>query len=448
MMRRPAHITALAGFLAATAASAQGGIAQPQPTQAARVSGRVVTLAEAVETARQNQPQLAIARANTSAAEARATGARAPLLPQVAGFASYSRMTHNSGDTPYGQGGTPDPTLDTVNYFSLGASASQLVWDFGSTWGRYRAARVAADAQKEGEAVALATVMLDVRAAYFEAVARKALVAIAADNLAAQERHLGQVHGFVTAGARPEIDLAQLRADAANARLVLVKAELSYNTARADLNRAMGVARPADFDVADEQLLPIEDEDAPEEALVAIAVEARPELKALEKQAESIRRQISATKGDYWPVLGVSTGVSDAGTEIQNLAWNWHATATLTWPIFQGGATRAAVEGLDAELLAATSELEASRLAIRAEIASSRLEIAGAKATIDAAAAVVESARETLRLAEARYEAGAGSIIELQDAQTALINAEGQAVQAAFGLSLARTRLLAALGRE
>jgi outer membrane protein len=444
MTRRLTYLPALAGLLAAAAALAQEG-AQAPPTAP---SGGVLTLAEALETARQNQPQLAVARAYTAEAEARVKQSRAPLLPQVDGFASYSRRTHNAGDTPYGQGGTPDPTFDTVNYFSLGASASQLVWDFGSTWGRYRAAQVSADAQKEGEAVALASVMLAVRAAYLEAVARKALVAIAADNLAAQERHLGQVQGFVTAGARPEIDLAQLRADAANARLVLVKAELSYNTARADLNRAMGVARPADFDVADEQLSPVEDEDAPEEALVAIAVEARPELKSLEKQAESIRRQISATKGDYWPVLGVSTGVSDAGTEIQNLAWNWNATATLTWPIFQGGATRAAVEGLDAELLAATSELEASQLAIRAEIASARLEIAGAKATIDAAAAVVESARETLRLAEARYEAGAGSIVELQDAQTALTNAEGQAVQAAYGLSLARTRLLAALGRE
>jgi outer membrane protein len=451
MMRRLVYIPTLAGLLAAAAASAQedGGAAQPlQQVQPTLSSGRIVTLAEALDTARRHQPQLAVARAETAAAEARVGGRRAPLLPQVSGSASYARQTHNTSTPMPGQASAPDPTSDTVNYFSVGASASQLVWDFGSKWGQYRAAQIAAEAQREGEDVALSSSMLAVRAAYLTAVAQKALVAIAAENLAAQERHLAQVQGFVAAGARPEIDLAQLRADAASARLVLVQASSAYDTSKAALNQAMGVAQPTGYDVTDEQLPPLEDEDAPEDALVTAAEDARPELKALEKQAEAIRRQVRATKGDYWPTLGVSTGLSDAGTDIQNLAWNWNATATLSWPVFQGGATRAAIQELEANHLAATSELDAQRLAIRTEVASARLEVAGAKAAIEAAGAVVDAARETLRLAEARYEAGAGSIIELQDAQTALTNAKGQAIQAAYGLSLARARLLAALGRD
>jgi len=434
MMSRLTTMLSLAGLLAGVAAFAQEG-------------GRVVTLAEALETARKNQPQLEIARANTSAAEARAKGARAPLLPQVSAYASYSRQTHN----PTGAGGQPvatDPSFDTVNYFSVGAGASQLVWDFGSKLGRYRAAQTAADAQREGEASADREVVFAVRAAFFVAVADKAFVAIAADSLAAHQRHLEQVGGFVAAGARPEIDLAQLRADVANARLSLVRAETAYASAKAALNQTMGVAGPTGYDVADDQLVPVEAEDAPEEALVATAADGRPELKALETRAEAIRRQIAATKGDYWPILGVSTGVSDAGTELQNLAWNWHATASLTWPIFQGGVTRAAVQELEAEHLAAQAEIDAMKLAIRTDVAAARLGIAGAKAEIAASEAVVESARETLRLAEARYQAGAGSIIELQDAQTMLTNAQGQAVQATFGLSLARARLLAAIGRD
>jgi outer membrane protein len=444
MTLKPFRLVALAGLLAAASAHAQGGVSVSTPGAPA-----VLTLAEALATARENQPRLAAARAQTAAAEARVNGRRAPLLPQVVGSASYSRRTRNP-DTPVaGQSSAPDPTADTVNYFAFGASASQLLWDFGATWGQYRAAQEEAAAQRQGEDVALAAVTLGVRAAYFTAVAQRSLAALAAENLAAQERHLAQVQGFVTAGARPEIDLAQLRADAANARLVLVKAGSAYAVAKADLTQAMGVARPAtSFDVADERLAPIADEDAPEDQLVAAAERARPELAALAKQEAALRRQIGATRGDYWPTLGASTGVTESGTEIQSLAWNWNATATLTWQIFQGGATRAAVQELEANLLAAKAALDDQRLAIRTDVAAARLELAGAKATIDATDAVVASAEETLRLAEARYEAGAGSIIELQDAQTALTNAKGQAVQAAYGLSLARAHLLAALGRE
>ena len=65
-------------------------------------------------------------------------------------------------------------------------------------------------------------------------------------------RHLGQIDGFVTEGTRPQIDLAQARADRATARVQLIAAENAYSLARAALNRAMGVTGSIDYDVADQ----------------------------------------------------------------------------------------------------------------------------------------------------------------------------------------------------
>jgi outer membrane protein len=73
--------------------------------------------------------------------------------------------------------------------------------------------------------------------------------------------------------------------------------------------------------------------------------------------------------------------------------------------------------------------------------------VRAAKVGLDTAKEVATNARERLRLAEARYQAGAGSIIELQDAQVAATTAAGQVVQADFQLSLARAQLLKAVGR-
>ena len=55
----------------------------------------VLSLAEALQTADHNQPTLRQATAATDAARARAWEARAPLLPQLSGFATYQRRTAN-----------------------------------------------------------------------------------------------------------------------------------------------------------------------------------------------------------------------------------------------------------------------------------------------------------------------------------------------------------------
>jgi outer membrane protein len=70
------------------------------------------------------------------------------------------------------------------------------------------------------------------------------------------------------------------------------------------------------------------------------------------------------------------------------------------------------------------------------------------KAALSAAGEALVNAREQLRLAEGRYQAGAGSAIELADAQVALTTAAAQRVQADYNLAASRAQLLRALGRE
>jgi outer membrane protein len=72
--------------------------------------------------------------------------------------------------------------------------------------------------------------------------------------------------------------------------------------------------------------------------------------------------------------------------------------------------------------------------------------VRAAKATIGGAEEALTNAREQLRLAEARYQTGQGSIIELSDAQVAYTTAEAQEVSARYSLAAARAQLLTALG--
>jgi outer membrane protein len=406
----------------------------------------VLTLGAAERQALAHQPQLAQAQAQTTAAYARADESHAPLLPQVKSTASY---VLRRGALPVAaQQGTPTGSSATYGSFNFGISANQMVYDFGQTFGAYRAAKANAEAQKLSEESVRENVLFGVRSAYFLAWGTRALVGVAKEGLSNQDRHLAQVQGQVTVGTRPEIDLAQVRADRASAQLTLIRAENAYETAKAQLNQAMGVEGTTAYDVATERIAEVAEERMEDERATALGVAQRPELKSLAKQAEADERQLSAVKGAYGPTLGVSTAFTEGGSDFSALAWNWNAQALLTWPIFEGGVTNARVREAVANQAVTRSQTALQRQQIRLDVVQARLAVRASDAALSTAVEIEANARERLRLAEARYQAGAGSIIELQDAQLAETTAAGQVVQADYNLSLSRAQLLKAVGRR
>lgn len=422
----------------------------PQLEASQTAARRTLTLDAALDAAKRSQPRLTQARANTAASRARVDQAGSGLWPQVSANVGYQ---HTEGEDRTVVGTGTAGTTGTVvsgsrNYFNASLSASQLIWDFGQTVGRKRAAAASAEASAKSEHTAAQDVALDVRLSFFTARAQRALVEVASETLANQQRHLQQIQAFVTVGTRPEIDLAQARTDLANARVQLINAENGYETAKAQLNLAMGVEGPTDFDVAPEPSHALDGEDLTLDALLDEAIRARPELATLAQQLRAEELSLAATRGEYWPSFNASTSLSEAGSSLDELGWSWTLQVGLQWPLYQGGLTNARVDEARANLTGLGAQIDGQRQQIRLELEQARFGVRGAKAAIEAAAEAVKNARERLRLAEGRYQTGVGNVIELGDAQVALTSAEAQHVQADYALAEARARLVRALGRS
>src|SRR6266542_667311 len=112
-------------------------------------NSKVISLAEAVQTAAEHQPTMRQAHANSDVARARVGEARAPLLPQISGLASYGRATGNSATGSIGSctslaAGTTmpmraaGPTWDTCDRFNFTITASQTLWDASGQLARWR----------------------------------------------------------------------------------------------------------------------------------------------------------------------------------------------------------------------------------------------------------------------------------------------------------------------
>ena len=440
---------------------AQEPVAQPAASPASAASTlRTLTLAQALAAARANEPTLRQARASTDASRARVDQAAAPLYPQASANAGYRLGSANSPSIPsrtstinvagnnvmFTTPAGPDKSFKPYSTFDTGVKVDQLVYDFGQTSGKRDAAGVQVKVQQVDEQTKLLDVVKSVRVGYFEARARKALLAVTRETLANHVLHMQQIEAFVSAGTRAEIDLAQVRTDRANAVVDLIKAENDYASAKARLNQAIGVEQDTDYDVADESLPPVDGEDGALEPLLQRAWKGRSEFVALDHQLRAQELTLGSIRAGYWPRLGVSAGLTDNGSDLTNLAWNWNVGTTLTWQFYQGGVTDAQVAEAHANVAGLRAQVDTLRQRVRLEVEQARLAIRAAKAVLVATEEAASSARERLRLANGRYEMGVGNGIELGDAQLALTSALARRVQADYDQATARAQLLRALG--
>lgn len=411
----------------------------------------VLTLEEAERTALASQPTLRSVEAQVEMAEARTEGARSPLLPQLSFNASYTRSTSNSssrrativaGQVAQSQG----HSFTSYDFFNFGLTATQLIYDFGQASRRYDAMTASFEAQVENERATRQTVLRDVRLAFLDALAQRELVRVAEETLANQQRRHAEVEAFVEVRLRPEIDLAQAKLELENARVQLINAETGFATAKARLNHAMGLEASTDYELAEVQIPVVRGEDGEIEQLLHEALARRGEVASARKQIEAQRMSISAAEGGYAPTLSASLSTTASGPAVDNLAPNWSAGLNLSWPIFSGFATSAAVREAKASLTVTEAQADALRQQIRLEIQQAQLRLRSAKASLGAAEEALAAAEKRLELAEARYASGVGSILELGDAQVARTSAAAQLVQAEYALASARVALRQALG--
>ena len=417
----------------------------------------VYSLDEALAYALAHQPQLRQAGETKAAAEARVAQARSAYLPQLNAALSYQ---HNSSDFfSLGGGGANTGVLDSTG--SLGTSAfgsrnryagslglNQLLWDFGQTTGRIGSARAGARAQDANERSTANQTAYDVRAAFFQVQATQALWNSAKDALANQERHAAQIQAYVEVGKRPQIDLAQARSELATARVQAINAENNFQNAKEQLRVAMGLEPGVAFEIGAGEMPAVEGEASDVTPLIAGAAERRPDIAALDEQYRAQEVATRAFRRAYLPTLDGSARLTDSGPTPNDLSWNWSAGVSLNWDLFKGGLTQAQVAEARHQTAALASQKTALRQKAAAEVTQAWLAIRAAKSGLAAADEAVTNARERLRLAEGRYVEGLGNAVELGDAQSAVVAAEAQAIQAHFQLALARAQLRRAIGER
>jgi outer membrane protein len=126
----------------------------------------------------------------------------------------------------------------------------------------------------------------------------------------------------------------------------------------------------------------------------------------------------------------------------------FQANLALTLPIFTGFSRSLRLSQARAQQDDADEDVRARRLLVRTDVHARYLGLQTAYQAIAVQAANREAARDQLRLAQDRYRLGAGTALELSDAQNAVQQAEGDYINAVYAYHKAIAALEAAVGRS
>jgi outer membrane protein TolC len=404
---------------------------------ASNVAGRVLSLPEAVKIALETQPQIQSRLYDYAAARFRVAQAMSPLLPQLTGTWTAARDRLSFGV------GTNAQTFDAVTSTTARLALSQLLFDFGKTYAATEVARRLADVAKEDVEVQRDLIVLSVKEAYFNLLFGKRLINVQRQALDRAEVNLRAARGFFEVGTRPKSDVTRAEVDVANARLDLIRARNAERLARVALNTGMGIAVGSPTEVED--ILTFVPFPVDHAQLQNEARQGRAEGRQARIRVQAAEATVKQQVRNFLPDITANAFVGGTTTDLREI---WELGVALNWSIFDGGNKIARYREATATLQSAEAQVKAVDLNIAQEVEQASLNVQEGEERIQAARVAVEFAQENFRLAQGRFDAGVGTIIELTDAQLALTQAQSTEAQALADFRISVSRLERAVGRR
>jgi len=425
----------------------------PAMAVGAEEAGGSLSLTQAIDIALKEHPAVKQARETTAATRDQIGVSRGAYFPQVKfvgnyyygnSFASTGRISSTA--TVGGLTGTTSVPSESSLYFYQ-FQANQLLFDFGKTPGIVDQSRSSFNQSQQDYFGTRQQVVVDARTAYFGYLAAQRAQKVQEETVRQNQNLLKQAQGFYKVGLKAKIDVTKAEANLYQADANLIQAKNNVALAQVTLMNALGIKTWPYKEVED--VLEVTPQPRPLEDLTATALQRRPELLKNRYQQEYNQAGIRVARAGYFPTFTsmAAYGWQAIDAPFTTMPSNWYVGAGFTFPLFEGMATKYSVSQNKAQLRSTLENFEVLRQNATKEVSQAYLNVKTGWELIRATKKALEAARENLRLAWGRYQAGIGTIIEFTDAQVQFSQADLNFVQALYNYRVYEAQLDKAIGK-
>lgn len=401
-----------------------------------------LTLDQAESIAVANQPRLLAAQLRARASAERIREARSGLLPTVQFNATGALVADTGTATAAGN----ITTSSLSDRFAYGGSLAQLVTDFGHTSALATSTRDSAAAQAQLTTLTRAQVRLNVREAYFGVLGTEAVLQAAKAAQGNRQLVSRQLGALAQSELRSTLDVNFAKVLESEADLAVVRAESAVAQQRSRLATAMGASQPISAPLTDvtppvDGLPPSPDDLQPQ------ALAQRADLGAMQFQEKAAKDFAQSEKRLSYPTLNVLGAAGQLPYHDHTLRDDYAAAGfNLSIPVFNGNLFNARRAEAELESQAKTRDTQQLRLEVNEQVRDAWYRADEAFRSLDVTARLVAQSKEALRLAQDRYQAGLGGIVELNEAQLNETSAEISAADANYTYLARRAELDFAAG--
>jgi outer membrane protein len=377
-----------------------------------------LTLADAEKLAIQNNPALTAAKFTAAAAGQVPAEYHANYSPSFNG--SVTGVGADNGSR-LAAGGLNNPVV--YNRLGTGLTVSQMVTDFGRTSNLVEMAKLNAQAQNEAANTTRAQILLATGRAYFAVLRSHALLEVARQTVKARQLVSDQITALAESKMKSTLDVSFANYNLSEARLLESQAQNDLKAAEAELATAMGLPNEAGFDVSEESMPPILPDRIDDMLRTAIA--NRPELRDLRLEESAAERFVKAEHALYYPSVGLVGTAGFAPAAYETVPGKYGAVGVnLNIPIFNGGLFKARQTEADLKAKATAQRITDVENHVARDVRVAYLNSTTAYDRMGLTKQLLNNAQQALDLAQTRYDAGLGTIVELSQAQLNLTTAQ------------------------
>ncbi|OUL36704.1 transporter [Nostoc sp. T09] len=424
-----------------------------KPEEVTVQGNQPITLAQALELARRSNRQLQVTQLELERSQAALREAQAALFPNVGISGDVTRQrtvsdTYQVKIAEQQEAALPpafrqpvDPAPSTTNF----NGQAQLSYDI-YTSGRRQANIRAAEEQVRFSELALENqfeeIRLNVSTDYYNLQQRDEEVRIAQSAVQNALASLRDAEALERAGVGTRFDVLRSQVNLANSQQDLTNATSQQQIARRQLAARLSLSQSVNISAADPVRLAGLWNQSLEQSIV-LAFQNRPDLQQQLAQRninEQQRRQALAGLGPQVSLVAAYNLFDQFNDDI-SVTDGYSVGVRATLNLFDGGAARARAAQARANIAIAETQFADLRNQIRFQVEQAYSTQQSNLQNVQTANTALEQAREALRLARLRFQAGVGTQTDVINSENDLTRAEGNRIRAILDYNRALSQL-------
>jgi outer membrane protein TolC len=368
----------------------------------------------------------------------------AEALPQIGPGFNWQWTDPNLGSSGGGivggGGGGRERALRSDIFYNVRITGTQLVFNY-STFRSIRGTFFQRDSAYFSLRNIVDSTIALVKTQFYQVIVNRELIVVQEDSVALLESQLKDQQNRFEAGTVPRFNVLQAQVQLYNQIPQLIAARNAYRISVLQLAKTLGL----DYTQGPRIRLPLRVSGdlsyIPRKIDLVAAIEEgkrnRPLLKEQRANVLNQIEQIHVAIGSWLPNVNANGGgewvSSPISSSFGEVSKGWLTTVTGSWPIFDSGMAWGKIQQQRAILSQQEIIYDDDVRQVELEIQTAASNLLQNRETVVATEKNLETSAEALRLAKARLDAGAGTQLDVLNAQVQQTTAQSTYLQALFG---------------